>query len=87
MPAYTGRETWIGAGSWTPDSRSEQRLAERLFAGAVDAPAAERIVRESGARFLLADCHGRSDITALLGAAVEPPRRFGCATVWRVRDL
>jgi len=87
VPAYTGRETWIGAGSWTPDYTRRSQLAERLFEGAVDRAGAQRLVRASGARFLFADCHGRRDVTRLLAAVVEPPRRFGCAAVWRVRDL
>ena len=33
VPAYTGRETWIGAGSWTPDQPERARDAEALFDG------------------------------------------------------
>ena len=32
VPAYTGRETWVGAGSWSPDFAQRQQLAEDLFA-------------------------------------------------------
>ncbi len=85
VPAYTGRETWVGAGSWTPDQPRRAEQAEALFAGRLDAAAAEALVRRSGARFLLSDCHGRADVAALVAAVAEPPRRFGCATVWRVR--
>jgi hypothetical protein len=87
VPAYTGRETWTGAGSWTPGFVRRSELADRLFAGRLDRAGAERVVRDSGARFLLSDCHGRGDPTRLLAAVTEPPRRFGCAAVWRVRDL
>ena len=62
VPAYTGRETWIGAGSWTPDQPARAEAAEALFAGRLDAAAAEALVRRSGARFVLSDCHGRADI-------------------------
>ena len=86
VPAYTGRETWIGAGSWTPDQPSGREDAEALFGGRLDAAAAR------GARAALAarasccrDCHGRADILAPLAGFTDPPRRFGCATVWRVR--
>jgi hypothetical protein len=85
VPAYTGRETWIGAGSWTPDQPQRAEEAEALFAGRLDARAAVALVRRSSARFLLSDCHGRAEVTALLAEVAEPPRRFGCATVWRVR--
>ncbi len=84
VPAYTGRETWIGAGSWTPDQPQRARAAEALFGGGLDAGEAEALVRRSGARFVLSDCHGRADIAGLLEGFTDAPRRFGCATVWRV---
>jgi hypothetical protein len=85
VPAYTGRETWIGAGSWTPDQPRRVEQAEALFGGRMDAAEAEALVRGSGARFLYSDCHGRADISAMVAGFTEEPRRFGCATVWRVR--
>jgi len=85
VPAYTGRETWTGAGSWTPDFVERSRDANRLFDGELAQPEAEALVRRSGARFLFSDCHDRADVAQLLERVAEPPRRFGCATVWRVR--
>ena len=85
VPAYTGRETWIGAGSWTPRQPERTEEAEALFGGRLDAAAAAALVRESGARFLLSDCHGRADVSEVVAGFTDPPRRFGCATVWRVR--
>ena len=46
---------------------------------------AEALVRASGARYLLSDCHGRADIRALVARVAARERRFGCATVWEVR--
>jgi hypothetical protein len=85
VPAYTGRETWVGAGSWTPGFEERRVEAEELFAGRLDRARAEALVRRSGARFLLSDCHGRAEIAALVARVTEPPRRFGCAAVYRVR--
>jgi hypothetical protein len=85
LPAYTGRETWIGAGSWTPDFDRRAELTEDLFAGRMARPEAEALVRRSRARFLLSDCHGRARIDGLVVGVAGPPRRFGCATVYRVR--
>ena len=85
VPAYTGRETWVGAGSWTPDFVGRSDEANRLFDGRLTQPAAEALVRRSGARFLFSDCHGRADVTRLLARVADVTRRFGCATVWRVR--
>ncbi len=45
VPAYTGRETWIGAGSWTPRQPERTQQAEDLFGGRLDAAAAEALVR------------------------------------------
>ena len=85
VPAYTGRETWIGAGSWTPDFTARQRQTEDLFAGRLSPARARALVRRSRARFLLSDCHGRADIAPTVSAFTDPPKRYGCATVWRVR--
>jgi len=85
VPAYTGRETWIGAGSWTPRQPERTQEAEALFGGQLDAAQAEELVRRSGARFVLSDCHGRADISGVVAGFTDAPRRFGCATVWRVR--
>ena len=85
VPAYTGRETWVGAGSWTPDFTARQQQAERLFAGRLNPTQAAALVRRSGARFLLSDCHGRADIARTVAAFTDPPHRYGCATVWPVR--
>ena len=86
VPAYTGRETYIGAGSWTPDYDRRRRETQALFAGELSAAEAERVVRGSGARFIYVDCHDRPDISASVEGFTDPPRRFGCATVYRVRD-
>jgi hypothetical protein len=85
VPAYTGRETWIGAGSWTPNFEQRRRLTEALFAGTLDRQAAGALIRRSGASFLYSDCHGRADIQSLVRPFTYPPRRFGCAAVYRVR--
>jgi hypothetical protein len=85
IPAYTGRATWVGAGSWTPDLRRREQATEDLFGGRLAAGAAATLVRRSGARFVFSDCHGRADIRATLASVTYAPRRFGCATAWRVR--
>jgi hypothetical protein len=84
VPAYTGRETWVGAGSWTPDFEARRAAANRLFAGALTPSEARALVLRSGARFLLSDCAGRNDIEPVVRTFTDPPRRFGCAAVYRV---
>jgi hypothetical protein len=85
IPAWTGRESWVGAGSWTPRFESRVQAAERLFSARMGRAEAEALVRRSGARFVMSDCHGRADAAPLLARIADPPRRFGCAAVWRVR--
>ena len=85
VPAYTQRETWVGAGSWTPDFDARTQAAERLFSARMGRAEAEALVRASGARHLLADCQGRADLGPLVARVTLPARRFGCATVWEVR--
>jgi hypothetical protein len=85
VPAYTGRESYIGAGSWTPDFDRRREDAEALFDGRLTPAAARRLTRSSGARFLYSDCHGRADIRPIVAGFTEPPVWFGCAAVYRVR--
>jgi hypothetical protein len=85
IPAYTGRPTWIGAMSWTPDFKARGKTVNRLFRGGMDAASAERLVRRTGAGFIYSDCRGRADIAQLVAAVTDPPLRFGCAAVYRVR--
>ena len=85
LPAYTGRETYIGAGSWTPDADRRREDAEDLFGGRMSTAEASALVRRSGARFLYSDCHGRANIDRVVRAFTDPPRHIGCATVYRVR--
>ncbi len=85
VPAWTQRETWVGAGSWTPGFDARVQEAEQLFSARMGRAEAEELVRESGARYLLSDCHGRADIRKLVARVVTRERRFGCATVWEVR--
>ena len=85
LPAYTGRETYIGAGSWTPHADRRREDSEALFGGRMTPAEARRFVRRSRARFLYSDCHGRADIERTVAPFTDRPRRIGCATVYRVR--
>lgn len=84
VPAFTGRHTWVGEFTWTPDFARRVALADRLMSGAMNPAPARALVLGSGVRFLLADCQVRVPLTRLLGSAVGSVRHFGCATVYRV---
>lgn len=87
ISAYTGREVWTGAGSWTPDQGLRALGADALVAGELEPPEAEPLVVASGARFIFVTCRFTAPLQADLQDVVAgPPRRFGCARVWEVRE-
>jgi hypothetical protein len=86
LPYTTGRETYIGALSWTPDWASRQRKADGLADGTLRGEEARAFVRETRARFVFVDCRPRlADLEPVLGPMLEEVRRFGCASVYVLR--
>ncbi len=86
VPAETGRKTWIGLVSWTPDYQGRAVLADELFSGKLTPSASIDLVRSSGARFLLADCENRTNLGPLLHSILQSVRHFGCATIYTFRS-
>jgi hypothetical protein len=88
LPSTTGRETWVGALSWTPSWRARQRLADGLIVdGTVRGRAARELVVRTHARFVFVDCRpGLRDLEPELRPILESARRFGCASVYTIRD-
>ena len=84
VPPLSGRPTWVGQISWTPDFRKRVALAEALFDGELDGDGARALVRRTGARFVYADCGHTLDLRPLLGDLVIGTRRHGCATIHEV---
>ena len=85
VPGITGRRTWVGNISWTPDYVHRTEQADALFAGRLSETEAAHLVRSSGATFLLSDCNHHADLARQLPSTVAPPVRFGCASVYRVK--
>jgi hypothetical protein len=85
VPYRTGRESWVGEVSWTPDFDRRRAQAEALFAGRMPPAGAVALVRSSGVRFLFADCLERANLAPLLRGELAAVRRFGCATVYELR--
>jgi len=86
VPAETGRSTWVGNFSWTPDYAARVVQANKLFSGQLSPSASIDLVRSSGARFLLTDCPDRIDLTPILRSILQSEQHFGCATVYTVRQ-
>ncbi len=85
LPYTTGRETWVGAYSWTPQWNRRQRLANALFEGRLTGEPARRFVRSTRARFLFADCRPLANVEPVIRPLLARTRRFGCATVYELR--
>ena len=85
IPALSGRNTWFGHSTWTPDNEARKARAGALFRGVLSPEDARDTVSESRASFLLQGCgEGAADLRPLLGARVTGVRRFGCARVYEV---
>jgi hypothetical protein len=91
VPAITGRSTYVGNSYWsfTPRGGTSEfyrrvGIADALFQGRMTPLAARTFVRNSGARFLLADCESRSDLGAVLAPIIRSTHRFGCASVYTI---
>jgi hypothetical protein len=89
VPSRTGRETWVGPFSWTPDWERRAELSNDLFEGRLSTAEARRVVIESRARWLFADC--RPLALARLEAQIRPllarpPQRFGCARLYELKE-
>jgi len=84
VPAETGRQTWVGIFSWTPNYAQRVASADALFSGMLSSTRAAALIRTSGARFLLADCQHPSDLVTVPRADLVSTHHFGCATVFQV---
>jgi hypothetical protein len=86
VPYRTGRESWVGEVSWTPGYDRRVAQARALFSGRLSRPRALALVRGARVRFLYSDCLKRADLEPLLRGHLAVVRRFGCATVYQLRD-
>ncbi|MGZ4203536.1 MAG: hypothetical protein ACXVRH_15925, partial [Thermoleophilaceae bacterium] len=82
IPYTTGRETYVGALSWSPDFEARRDRADALFEGRLTGAPARAFVQSTHARFLFADCRKLHDLSGELAPLLQQVRRFGCATVY-----
>lgn len=85
VPAFTGRDTWVGQWTWTPSFNQRVTQADNLMDGRMTAAQARQFVASTGATFVLRDCGAGPAVTRLLGPLITALRSFGCATVYRLR--
>jgi hypothetical protein len=84
VPYRTGRETYLGALSWSPDHTDRLRNANGLFYGQLRGARARAFVRRTHARFLLSSCRPSVDLTQVLGPLLRKVERFGCAALYEL---
>ena len=84
IPAYTGRQTWLGAGSWSPNFNTRQKALDQLFAGKLGADDSKRLVVRPGAGFILEDCRAKPRFFADVSTFTEVVWKHGCVTILRV---
>jgi hypothetical protein len=87
VPAITGRHTYIGDFLWSvPDYPLRFAQSFNLFKFPEPGPIARWFVRSTGARFVLADCHGHSGgLVHKLSPITRAIYPFGCTTVVEIR--
>ncbi len=85
VPGATGRRTFVGNCLWSePNCMPRSAAADALFRGQDSQAQAQRLVRQSGARFLLASCAPHANLARRLGELVVSTTHFGCATVYEL---
>ncbi len=84
VPPWTGRASWIGHQSWTPDFGERATAMAALNDGKLSEKNTRTLVKESGARFVLLGCDHSRRADSVLRRISEADRRFGCASVYQV---
>jgi hypothetical protein len=87
VPAQTGRRTFVGDCLWSePGCSWRAQLSQELLDGTIPADETRQLVKRIGARFVLADCTAPPALGRELAPISSQVRRFGCATVYRIRS-
>ena len=84
VPEFTGRTVVAGYPMW--QSARDVPLADRFFSDALSDPTGARrirMLRASGARFVIADCSVPARVHAEIGLVATVVRQFGCVDVYR----
>ena len=89
VPAYAGRESFVGPRVLTPGFKEKATNVDLLLLRFMKPAEAQRFVASTGARFIFEACGawqgGAPDLRPLLGKLVRAEHRFGCARVYTLR--
>ena len=83
IPVFTGRATWVGHPSWTPDFARRMDLAERLIQARLSRSQTDLILREARPAFVVAGCASPASLLTMMPPGTMA-RRFGCVTVYEL---
>lgn len=85
IPAFTGRQTWVGHPFWTPSFIERATAADAVLRGS-PTPEQADLVGAAGARFLLARCGEGTSLAPPVVDLVVGRHRFGCVTVYELAN-
>jgi hypothetical protein len=83
IPAYTGRRSWAGHPSWTPDYGARVHALDGFFGGKWPGAQSQSFLRTVGARWLLSDCEPAFSAQPLRQLIVAQ-YHFGCVGVYEL---
>lgn len=92
IPLHTGRQVWMGHGSWSPNTVDRREAVSAILLGAPCCQKAllgmsnGQFVQATGARFVVVSCGFPTDrVIAELMPVTQEIHRFGCNTVIVIR--
>jgi hypothetical protein len=86
VPGFTGRSAYAGHQNWQPNTHVA--IDASFFSPTLNDPTGafrRRILRETQAKFVLADCGAPIRLAADIAPIARPIGRFGCVTVYERR--
>ena len=87
IPAWTGRQTWIGAGSWTPEFDRRRKLVDALFAGRLSPADARQMLVRPGSGFVLEDCRAQPGFFKAIAGFTKVVWSDGCVVVFELQGV
>jgi len=89
VPAFSGREAYVGPFSWTPESLKRGYIADVILSGKAGPRAAAQLLGQTGARFIFQACHGKKtpgpSLRRELAGLLQEEKVFGCARVYQLK--
>ena len=89
VPAYSGKEAYVGPRSWSSNWTYKSQQAGALLFGAAGPAWTQRFLKSTRARWVFVECAGDGSalpsIARNIGPLLEAEHRFGCSRVYSIR--